>query len=1289
MSPARIFQVIVALLSCGLLFTAAPAEVSLDSRQVWTATGGQVQLELRADYLPDFGLEIVHEGRPIERMVGIEHVFVKTDHLVIEAPYGNFERIRSGEIRLDTGWVLRHGDREVRLDGLTLTPGIHINGHPSLEARDGAGRHLLTFHHMHILAEHDRDLLTLHNAGFSATSVLADLLDLAVLDGLDLGMAWFDLHLSVPFGADTSGRGPDCDDRPLWPQDGHKIDVAMWEMNSVQYQGQDPNTGRIKVAPDATLKNVGPGDVPWIPKFGSLGMYPYTPPDQHPYLVWNMYRISDERIEQLGASGAKHAFLTLNMNCSINCGNSNVLWPGCEDVYSAGTNDSNFNQGPRADIEASEGLFFSTCSFFDPDCTGSQTHNSGSYENRLMVDPDQLQTDDADYFLDAWYVIQYDIDIWNSMAYRSLDPQPSGNGWSFGQLGPFTEGRVLDQWVDPDDPGPDADHVAIVVPSDTPDEPYPDNMPQGHVNVAVRVFETEAGYRYNYALQNFDFDRGIEAFRVPFPEGAQLMDSHFGGVDGEPGDDWSVTLEDGYLSFEAPDDHPLNWFKLFNFEFETDLPPSASEITLDLGEDAVVPTWSEAMLGPDPDMQSDPGETELELVFPAGSFDFPLALRHAGDDSGRRFVVERNGVIRIVDADDNILPDPFLDISAQVNTTFEGGLLGLAFHPDFSENGKFFVNFTSSGSPLTTRIVRFEIDSTNSDQADPASQLDILSISQPAANHNGGDLHFGPDGYLYIGMGDGGPSSTSQDPESLLGSMLRIDIDDDDFPGDPDRNYAIPSDNPFIGESGLDETWAYGLRNPYRFSFDRDTGDLWISDVGQVTWEEINLQPAGDPGGQNYGWDVCEGAWQTGSTTVPCDLPGSTLPVIEYRRISPHCSVTGGYRYRGPIASLQGSYVYGDYCSGQVWLAEEDDGEWISEEFEALGNGLVGFGEDEDGHVYVLLSDGEIWRFEAPPGPAPQLDSVNPDHGSTEGGTAVTLAGENFLSGADVQFGDSACQDIEVISATEISCLTPAGDPGSVDVTVTNSDDQSDTLVEGFTYVMLTAPALTLSSEWLEFGDIQAGDQDSLELVLENTGTATLEVSSLELPAAPFSVDADDCGGSDFELAPDQSCELIVTFAPSLGGEFDDQLTILSNADSSPDTVALTGTGTQDSGDLEVTPLGLNFEDVFIGRSESLSMTLTNVAEVGAADLELAISIIVGAPPFEIDAAESDCGSELPPQESCTVTVEFSPQSEASYSGVLRIVVDGQNVNLSLQGRGIEPDPMIFEDRFEMGLLIE
>jgi hypothetical protein len=581
---------------------ADPSPQAGDALQTWTASGGEARWQLRADFLPDFGLEVLEHERVVRDLVDAQHLLGDRDHLVLEAPYGNFERFLYGAVHLDSPWRLRHQGREVALAGLTLTPGILENGHPSLEARDSEGRHLLTLGHLHIQAEHWRGLLTVHNADVVATRQLAELLGLDALADLPIGMAWLDLELRIPEGSDTSGRGLSCEGRPFWPQAGHEVDIAMVAITTVAYQGTDSVTGRIKVAPSATLKNVSQGDVPWIPKFQTLGgghSYPYTPPDQHPFLVWNMYRISGGRIEQLGGSGVKHAFLTLNFNCTINCGNSNILWPGCEDIYSAGTNDSNFNQGPREDVEASLGLFWSTCSFFDPGCTGSQTQSSTAYQNRLMVDPGELQTPGAEYFLDAWYVVQYDVDIFNSMAYRRLTPAPSGGAWTFSPLGPFTLGRVIDQWVPLGDPAPLADHVAVVVPSATPGAPYPNNMPQGHINVLARVTEPEPGrFRYHYAVQNFDFERGVEAFRIPIAEETAVFDTWFRDLDEDPLNDWVVTIADGLVSFEAPASNPLPWFTLFNFEIEVDAPPIASQVTLDLGAGAVAPDLQVEILGP-------------------------------------------------------------------------------------------------------------------------------------------------------------------------------------------------------------------------------------------------------------------------------------------------------------------------------------------------------------------------------------------------------------------------------------------------------------------------------------------------------------------------------------------------------------------------------------------------------------------------------------------------------------------------------------------------------------------
>jgi glucose/arabinose dehydrogenase len=341
----------------------------------------------------------------------------------------------------------------------------------------------------------------------------------------------------------------------------------------------------------------------------------------------------------------------------------------------------------------------------------------------------------------------------------------------------------------------------------------------------------------------------------------------------------------------------------------------------------------------------------------ADGFAQPLGVVDAGDGSGRLFVVEKGGLIKIWDGD-SVLPAPFLDVSSLVTNpaASEQGLLGLVFHPDYESNGYFYINYTDVNGD--TRIARYHV-SGNPNIADAGSASPVLFVDQPNANHNGGQMQFGPDGYLYIGLGDGGgigdPDANGQDIETLLGKILRIDVDGA-------TPYAIPGDNPFVGTAGLDEIWAYGLRNPWRFSFDRLTGDLFIADVGQSNYEEVNVQPAGSTAAINYGWRVMEGTHCYDPATG-CDTTGKTPPVIEYDH-GLGCSVTGGYRYSGGDATLYGKYVYGDFCSGRIWTATESGGVWTPTL--ALDTTLLisSFGEDAAGELYVLgYGDGKLYRI--------------------------------------------------------------------------------------------------------------------------------------------------------------------------------------------------------------------------------------------------------------------------------------------------------------------------------------
>jgi glucose/arabinose dehydrogenase len=367
---------------------------------------------------------------------------------------------------------------------------------------------------------------------------------------------------------------------------------------------------------------------------------------------------------------------------------------------------------------------------------------------------------------------------------------------------------------------------------------------------------------------------------------------------------------------------------------------------------------------------------EVALVPFASGLRAPVDIKHAGDS--RLFVVEQGGYIRIVQSNGSVLATPFLDINTQVSAGGEQGLLGLAFHPKYASNGFFYVNYTDTSGD--THVARFQV-SGNPDVANGGSELTILTVAQPFSNHNGGDLAFGPDGYLYIALGDGGgandPGDRSQNGAEMLGKMLRIDVDG----GSP---YAIPAGNPFVGPDGiLDEIWAIGLRNPWRFSFDRSTGDLFIGDVGQGSFEEVDFQPASSTGGENYGWRCYEG--NSAFNLTGCGPIGDyTFPIHEYSHAE-GCSITGGFVYRGAqFPALDGHYFFADFCGGNLWsLSPDGGGGWGLNDFGPRSINFSTFGEDSAGELYAAdLSGGAIYRIQlntaAPACGAPQAGCDSP-----------------------------------------------------------------------------------------------------------------------------------------------------------------------------------------------------------------------------------------------------------------------------------------------------------------------
>ena len=357
-------------------------------------------------------------------------------------------------------------------------------------------------------------------------------------------------------------------------------------------------------------------------------------------------------------------------------------------------------------------------------------------------------------------------------------------------------------------------------------------------------------------------------------------------------------------------------------------------------------------------------DVQLKVAFPNLTFEMPVEFVSPNDGTNRNFVIAQAGVIHVFPNNPGVkTTQKFLDIKKKVVSGGEQGLLGLAFHPNFKKNGYFYVNYTR-GEDLETAISRFQVSKTNPNQADPASEVVLLTYKQPFSNHNGGKVAFGKDGYLYIAVGDGGsggdPQNHGQNKASLLGKILRIDVNK------PSGNlkYSIPADNPFKGnkEGFREEIYAYGLRNPWRFSFDKTTGNLWVGDVGQNKIEEVDIVK----NGENYGWRVMEA--NECFKPEDCDKKGYALPVHSYQQgMDTGKSITGGHVYRGKkLTALQGKYVYGDFVTGNIWTLTPNNGKYTNAKLMKLDGTISSFGEDANNELYVLsYGDGKIYTFAA------------------------------------------------------------------------------------------------------------------------------------------------------------------------------------------------------------------------------------------------------------------------------------------------------------------------------------
>ncbi|MCA9285985.1 MAG: PQQ-dependent sugar dehydrogenase [Phycisphaerales bacterium] len=450
---------------------------------------------------------------------------------------------------------------------------------------------------------------------------------------------------------------------------------------------------------------------------------------------------------------------------------------------------------------------------------------------------------------------------------------------------------------------------------------------------------------------------------------------------------------------------------------------------------------------------------------------YPTFVTAPAGDTSRLFVLEKRGVIKIIDLNTNtVLPTPFLNIDPIVqggsSVNDEQGLLGLAFDPDYANNGYFYVDYTGNLGGGDTYVARYKVSDTDPNVADATSALVLMTWNQPFSNHNGGWIGFGPDGYLYIATGDGGsandPGGRAQDiTDQPLGKMLRIDVSN----SAPGSLYEVPADNPFVGAVGDDEIWAYGLRNPWRPSFDRATGDLWIADVGQGLIEEINFQPAGAPGGRNYGWRCMEGNNCTGLSGCTCNSPALTDPIHTYgHNAAGGISITGGYVYRGcQIPEFEGNYIFADWGNGKVWTLQYDGNSVsnltlqtsnISPSIEGvLVNQIASFGEDANGELYVVdhgsTTTGQVFRIIRNPAlePLPDCnDNGNPDSCDIANGASMDENGNGIpdeceSNPADLD-GDGLVNgaDLGLLLGAWGKCLPPCAADLNGDGTVDGAD---------------------------------------------------------------------------------------------------------------------------------------------------------------------------------------------------------------------------------------------------------
>ena len=556
-------------------------------QQDWRADGGTMDLLFFYDLLDTHGIQVEGVGSYDKNNWTENHFILPIKDiggLSLKVPYGNLIGVDEGALHLSGSFTFRGQNESFEFKGLRLQSSKKAQKKGDVvgfELINDLGQSLFQLDHVHATLDEQNNHLNMANIDVTVSATLAKLLGQPELQGLVVAQAHIQSNLTLPLNGyvDINDiRGGACAARPLWPGDPRpsdgepaEADVALIEMQA--QQRRNLGNGHVVITPSATLRNVGDldgADVAWYAKFS--GTYDPYGNAQHPFLVWNMYREIDGRFEQIGVSGVKHAFLTINSSCTINCGDSHILWPGCEDIYGMGNNDSGSSLGPREGIEAYPGLWEQQCSFFDQDCNNSQDNSSnGTDENRMVVADANLGDSSASYYISAWYVIRDDINIYNTMGYKPYAVSGSAGNWSLSPTASLTTGPASDQYVSPD---------TIDLVAGTASQRIL-QAGEGHLTVAVKVNALAGGlYRYNYMIENFDYDPQVQSVSVPLSQFSALSDFVFVDTDENASNDWNMTHTGDMLTLTSPAGNELDWGILYSFSFTTDAEPTAGDVTL-------------------------------------------------------------------------------------------------------------------------------------------------------------------------------------------------------------------------------------------------------------------------------------------------------------------------------------------------------------------------------------------------------------------------------------------------------------------------------------------------------------------------------------------------------------------------------------------------------------------------------------------------------------------------------------------------------------------------------------